>query len=155
MAVIFMTILLMATTSLVIGSASNTSVPYTTIVCIPPCTNGQVICTWNSGGNGYKGGEDCQRKCGAPVGTGEACKASSNSTCWWGWTKDAGWACFSGIPPCSGDNDVILSAYMSCADLMSGYGGCTKAADCTQCCSKECHCRDLEESKSECVCGAK
>lgn len=131
----------------------NTTVPIAPLVCIPPCSTGDIICTWDYGGNGYNGSEDCQRKCGSPVGTNEACKFSSNKTCWWGWTKSAGWACFSGPPPCEDDGGVILSAYMTCAQLQSGYGGCIKAADCTNCCSKQCHCKDLIEDKSECLCG--
>ena len=133
---------------------NNATVPMVTLVCIPPCPDGGVICTWNNGGNGYNGSEDCQRKCGSPVGNNEACKDSANKTCWWGWTKSAGWACFSGPPPCSDDGDVILSAYMTCAELQSGYGGCPHTADCTGCCSKKCHCQDLIEDKSECLCGA-
>ena len=44
---------------------------------------------------------------------------------------------------------------MTCASLESGYGGCKGAVDCGACCSKSCHCVDLEEKKSECVCGKK
>ena len=124
-------------------------------VCTPPCPNGGVICTWDNGGNGYNGSTDCQRHCGAPVGTGEACNASKNKTCYWGWTKDAGWACFSGPPPCSPDNTVFNSAYMTCASYDRDYGGCEKTDGCQDCCSKACHCRDLIEDKSECVCGKK
>ena len=134
---------------------SGDSKPEVVVVCIPPCANGDIICTWNNGGNEYNGSEDCQRKCGNPVGTGEACKLSANKTCYWGWTKEAGWACFSGPSPCVDDNSVILSAYMTCASLESSYGGCKGAADCGACCSKSCHCIDLEEEKSECVCGNK
>jgi hypothetical protein len=129
--------------------------PFAVIVCIPPCPDGSVICTWDNGGNGYNGSTSCQRSCGDPVGSGAACKASANHTCYWGWSKDSGWACFSGAPPCSGNDSVIGSAYMTCADLQRGYGGCTHTSDCSQCCSKTCYCQDLEEEKSMCVCGTK
>lgn len=134
-------------------TAARSTVPDITVVCIPPCTDGQVICTWNNGGNGYNGSDDCQRKCGSPVGSDEACKVSSSKTCYWAWTKDAGWACFSGSPPCLSDDSVILSAYMTCADLKISYGGCVNSTDCNSCCTKSCHCKDLEEEKSECLCG--
>ena len=123
--------------------------PADVIPCSPPCKDGDVICTWNSGGNGFGGGTDCQRKCGSPVGNGDACKLSLNNTCYWGWTKAAGWACFSGPPPCDQDGSVIGSAYLTCAEYKHDYGGC----DCQSCCSNLCHCQDLEEGKSECVCG--
>ena len=124
-------------------------------VCTPPCKNGEVICTWDNGGNGFNGSSSCQRACGPPVGSGDACKLSANKTCYWGWTKDAGWACFSGPPPCVPDNSVIGSAYLTCADLKEDYGGCQGTSNCNSvCCSKKCHCVDLEEEKSECVCGA-
>lgn len=130
-------------------------VPIVAITCMPPCSDGQVICTWNDGGNGYNGSTDCQRHCGPPVGSGSACKASSNGTCYWAWTKDAGWACYSGPPPCVEDDEIIVSAYLTCADIDRGYGGCTHLADCTVCCSGQCHCKDLEEGKSVCECGKK
>ena len=134
-------------------AAVGDSKPLIVVVCIPPCANGGVICTWNNGGNGHNGSEDCQRKCGSPVGTGEACKASANGTCYWGWTQESGWACFSGPPPCIEDDGVFNSAYMTCTEFDRDYGGCKSLSACTQCCSKTCHCRDLEEEKSECVCG--
>ena len=43
---------------------------------------------------------------------------------------------------------------MTCSELQSGYGGCPHTADCNGCCSKKCHCQDLIEDKSECLCGA-
>lgn len=129
------------------------SSPMKTVVCIPPCSMGQVICTFNDGGNGFNGSESCQRSCGPPVGNGKACKASGNHTCYWGWTSDAGWACFSGPPPCSPNNTVFDSAYMTCAAFKADYGGCNSTGTCNTCCSKTCHCRDLIEDKSECVCG--
>ena len=129
--------------------------PYATIVCIPPCSTGEVICTWNNGGNGYNGSESCQRSCGYPVGNGKACNDSAKKTCYWGYRGDAGWACFSGPAPCSTDGSVIGSAYLTCADYKAQYGGCNSTGSCNDCCSKACHCRDLIEDKSECLCGAK
>jgi len=127
--------------------------PTDVIPCSPPCKNSDVICTWNNGGNGFGGGTDCQRKCGSPVGNGDACKLSLNKTCYWGWTEAAGWACFSGVPPCDPDGSVIGSAYMTCAELKQDYGGCEGTSDCQSCCSKLCHCRNVDEGKSECLCG--
>ena len=124
-------------------------------ICTPPCKDGGVICTWNNGGNGFNGSSSCQRACGSPVGSGEACKLSYNKTCYWGWIKEVGWACFSGPPPCVPDGSVIGSAYLTCADLKKAYGGCQGTSNCISvCCSKLCHCVDLEEEKSECSCGA-
>lgn len=128
-------------------------VPESVILCSPLCKDGEVICTWIEGGNGFAGGTDCQRKCGSPVGGGEACKMSANNTCYWAWTKAAGWACFSGSPPCLSDESIIGSAYLTCADLKQGYGGCEGTSDCQACCSKVCHCKDVDEGKSECACG--
>ena len=124
-------------------------------VCTSPCKDGEVICTWNDGGNGFNGSTNCQRSCGPPVGNGTACALSSNKTCYWGWTEKSGWACFSGPPPCSQDKDVIGSAYLTCADFQRDYGGCEgRSGDgCKTCCSGKCHCVDLVEDKSECVCG--
>ena len=129
------------------------TVPDIVIVCVPPCSNGQVICTWNNGGNKFNGSEDCQRSCGAPVGNGKACKLSANKTCFWGYTGNAGWACFSGPPPCSPDNSVIGSAYLTCAAYNASYGGCNGTGGCDTCCSHSCYCKDLIEDKSECLCG--
>ena len=124
--------------------------PESVIVCIPPCGPSAVICTWNDGGNGFKNGSDCQRKCGEPVGDGAACKLSRSKICYWGWTKDAGFACFSGPVPCDPNETVFNSALMDCKSFNREYGGC---GNCTNCCSKTCHCRDLIEDKCECVCG--
>ena len=44
--------------------------------------------------------------------------------------------------------------YMSCADMKQGYDGCLDVYCCEECCSKRCHCVDLEEEKCECVSGA-
>lgn len=129
------------------GSADK---PASVIVCIPPCGPAMPICTWSEGGNSFKDGSDCQRKCGPPVGDGEACKLSASKTCYWGWTKEAGFACFSGPAPCDGNNTVFNSALMDCKSFNREYGGC---GNCSNCCSKTCHCRDLIEDKSECVCG--
>ena len=137
--------------------ATDLEVQVSTVpICTPPCKTGEVICTWDSGGNGFNGSTSCQRACGAPVGSGAACKMSANNTCWWGWTKEAGWACFSGPPPCSPDKDVIGSAYLTCAEFQRDYGGCEGQSghECDICCSKKCHCVDLIEDKSECQCGA-
>ena len=120
------------------------------VICRPPCKNGEVICTWDSGGNGFNGSTDCQRKCGAPVGNGQACSLSANRTCYWGWREGVGWACFSGPVPCSPNGTVFDSAYLPCAEFDRDYGGC---GDCSNCCSHKCHCQDLIEDKSECVCG--
>ena len=141
--------------SVMVAMAVAGSVPEVTIVCIPPCSNGEVICTWDHGGNGYNGSTDCQRHCGDPVGSGSACKASSANTCYWGFTNDTGWACISGPPPCATDNEIMVSAYLTCAQVASGYGGCTHIADCAACCSKACYCQDLVEDKSVCRCGKK
>lgn len=128
------------------------STPEAVVVCKPPCKDGEVICTWDSGGNGFNGSTDCQRKCGSPVGDGEACKLTVNKTCYWAWTKEAGWACFAGPVPCDSDGSVFLSAYVPCVDLNRDYGGC---GNCSNCCSHACHCKDLMEDKSECLCGKK
>ena len=127
------------------------------VVCTPPCKNGEVICTWNNGGNGFNGSTSCQRACGPPVGDGSACKLSANKTCFWGYTeKSISWACFSGPPPCSPDKDIISSSYLTCAEWQRDYGGCkgTSGHGCDICCSGKCHCIDLEEDKSECACGS-
>ena len=131
------------------------SVPEVTIVCIPPCSNGEVICTWDHGGNGFNGSTDCQRHCGDPVGSGTACKASPTNACYWGYNNSTGWACYSGPAPCQPDGAIMVSAYLTCAEVASGYGGCTHIADCPACCSKECYCQDLVEDKSVCKCGRK
>ena len=139
--------------SVMVAMAVAGSVPEVTIVCIPPCSNGEVICTWDHGGNGYNGSTDCQRHCGGPVGSGSACKASSANTCYWGWTNDTGYACFSGPLPCFPDNDTLDDTYMTCAGREREGYGCDKLADCNHCCSGQCLCKDLIEDKSICICG--
>ena len=125
----------------------TSNVPLVTIVCIPPCSNSEVICTWDHGGNGFNGSTDCRQHCGEPNVPGSACMASSTNICYWGWTNDTGWACFSGPPPCLPYNDILDDTYMTCAGREREGYGCDKLADCTKCCSGYCLCRDLVEDK--------
>ena len=65
--------------SALFAAVCATEVQVSTVpICTPPCKTGEVICTWDSGGNGFNGSTSCQRACGAPVGSGSACKMSAN-----------------------------------------------------------------------------
>lgn len=127
------------------------------VVCTPPCKNGEMICTWKDGGNGFNG-SSCQHACGPPVGDGSACKLSANKTCYWGHTeKSMVYACFSGPIPCSPDKEIIDTSFLTCAEWQKDYGGCkwTSGHGCDPCCSGNCHCIHLGEDEkkvSACVC---
>ncbi len=137
-----------ATMLLLAGVAALTAIPRLSAdICTPPCSQNQLICDFDHGGNGYKPGScfqgNCSDVCQYACQTGVVGKLSKDGKCWWGYIND--WGCFAGEPPCSDKGDVIGSAYLPCKDI-----------DCTvnenECCSKKASCKDLIEDKSECVC---
>ena len=131
-----------------IAIASTMFDPTDPSVCKPPCSNGDLICSYDHGGNGYTGGAcfsgDCDEYCQNACQTG-SCKESSDGHCWWGFVEVFG--CFAGEPPCRSKDSIIGSAYISCKEH-----DCNTTADPTQCCSGEVYCEDLKEDKSQCAC---
>ena len=99
-----------------IAIASTMFDPTDPSVCKPPCSNGDLICSYDHGGNGYTGGAcfsgDCDEYCQNACQTG-SCKESSDGHCWWGFVEVFG--CFAGEQPaCHEKYTIIDSSYVSC-----------------------------------------